>query len=235
MQIPKIIHQTWKTHTIPEKWWPFTEKVKELNPDWEYRLWSDADNDRLVKQEFPAFYDIFTGFSKNIMRADVIRYLIMYKIGGVYLDLDYEMLKPFDFDDHAVVLPMNRSVSFGDPEDAIGNCIFASIPNHQFWKDVIDDLQGNPPIVTDYPQVIDATGPGLLTRIFFSKEYPDVYTPERIFYHPPTPNRQKSVDSIKANGVSLGIHHPWGSWRERWTWTYLKKKVGKNLKKLSGG
>ena len=203
-----------------------------MNPEWEYRLWSDKDNDLFVKTEFPAFYDIFNGFSKNIMRADVIRYLIMYKLGGVYLDLDYEMLQPFDFNGHPVVLPMNRSVSFGDPQDAIGNCIFASVPGHPFWKDVIEDLQNNPPVVNDYPEVIDATGPGLLTRIFYSGNYEDVGTPDRIYYHPPTPNRRKSVAKIKANGVSIGIHHPWGSWRERWTWTYLKKKIKKNLGKL---
>ncbi len=231
MSIPKIIHQTWKTDTIPDKWIPFADKVKQLNPDWEYRLWSDEDNDRFVREEYPQFYDIFKGFSKNIMRADVIRYLIMYKIGGVYLDLDYEVLKPFDFDGHKVVLPQNRSVAFGDPKDAIGNCIFASIPGHRYWKDVIDDLQSNPPVVKEYPEVIDATGPGLLTRIYFSSHYPDIYTPERILYHPPTPNRQRSVDMIKANGISLGIHHPWGSWRERWTWTYIKKKIKKNFVK----
>ena len=45
------------------------------------------------------------------MRADVIRYLIMYKIGGVYLDLDYEVLKPFEFGDHKLILPLNRIAS----------------------------------------------------------------------------------------------------------------------------
>ena len=78
--IPKIIHQTWKTKDVPKKWLSYVNKIQKLNPDWKYVLWTDDDNDAFVKKEFPGFYKIFNGFSRGIMRADVIRYLIMYKI-----------------------------------------------------------------------------------------------------------------------------------------------------------
>jgi mannosyltransferase OCH1-like enzyme len=229
--IPKIIHQTWKTDEIPEKWIHFVNRVQELNPDWQYKLWTDDNNDAFVKSEYPEFFDIFKGFSRNIMRADVIRYLIMYKIGGVYLDLDYEVLKPFDFKDHKIVLPLNRSVEYGDKKNALGNCIFASVPGHAFWKDVINDLSKNPPIVTDYSQIVDSTGPGLLTRIYNENYYQDIHLPERLIYHPPSPKRKKDADKLRNNNVSLGIHHPWGSWKVRWTSTYIKNKIQKNFKK----
>lgn len=137
------------------------------------------------------------------------------------------MLEPFDFGDHQLVLPKNRSISHGDPADQLGNCIFASVPGHPFWKDVIDDLHQHPPKVTDYTQVIDATGPGLLTRIFRNQSYDHIHIPERLVYHPPTPTHRRDVLKIKENGVSKGIHHPWGSWKERWTLSYLKGKFKK--------
>ena len=229
--IPKIIHQTWKTKDVPKKWLPYVNKIQKLNPDWKYVLWTDESNDAFVKKEFPDFYKIFNGFSRGIMRADVIRYLIMYKIGGVYADLDYEILNQFDFNNHKIILPLNRSISFGDQEDTLGNCFFASVPNHQFWSDVIHDLIKNPPVITNYNQVIDATGPGLLTRIYNEnkKKYSDIYLPERLIYHPPSPNNKKDIKKIKNNGISLGIHHPWGSWKERWTLTYLKNKFKKKI------
>jgi len=227
--IPKLIHQTWKNNQIPSKWLPFVNKVRALNPGWTYKLWTDSDNDEFVKNEYREFYEIFTGFPRGIMRADVIRYLIMYKIGGVYLDLDYEVLRPFDFGDKKIVLPLNRSVNFGDEKDEIGNCIFASEPGHEFWLDVINDLKNTPPVIDNYSQVIDATGPGLLTKIFFRKTYGDIYLPDRLVYHPPSPTNKKDIEKIKNNGVSMGIHHPWGSWKERWTWTYLKNKVKKGF------
>jgi len=229
--IPKIIHQTWKTKEIPSKWLDFVRIVKEMNPDWEYRLWSDEENDAFVRSEYPEFYDIFNGFSRNIMRADVIRYLIMHKIGGVYLDLDYEVLKPFDFGDYELVLPLNRSIQNNDDFDGLGNAIFASIPGHKFWKDVIYDLQNNPPNIANYEEVIEATGPGLLTRIYYENDYDNkVYLPEKMLYHPPTPTNPIKIRNIKNNGISLGIHHPWGSWKERWSLTYLKKKIKKIFK-----
>tara|TARA_Y100000385_G_C12510986_1_gene391260 strand:- start:46 stop:507 length:462 start_codon:yes stop_codon:yes gene_type:complete len=149
----------------------------------------------------------------------------MYKIGGVYLDLDYEVLKPFEFGDHKLILPLNRSLKFGDKENTIGNCFFASIPNHKFWADVIYDLQHNTPVVSDYSQIVQATGPRLLNRIYSRNKYKDIYLPERLLYHPPSPNNQKQINTIKNNGVSLGIHHHWGSWKERWTMTYIKTKI----------
>ena len=229
--IPKLIHQTWKTGDVPRKWRRFADTVREMNPGWEYRLWTDADNDEFVRREYPEFYEIFTGFSRGIMRADVIRYLIMFKIGGVYLDLDYEVLRPFDFGDCRVVLPMNRSRAFGDPSNELGNCIFASVPGHRFWYDVIEDLRTNPPAVSEYTQIVEATGPRLLTRIYNSNNYPDICVPERLVYHPPSPHGRKEIEQIRNNGISLGIHHLWGSWKERWSLAYLKNKYRKNFRK----
>lgn len=228
MAIPKIIHQTWKDAHVPQKWKSFQLKVQQLHPDWEYRLWTDEDNEVFVKQHFPEFYTTYKGFSKNIMRADVIRYLIMHQIGGLYLDLDYEMLRPFDLNHQDIVLPKNRSISYGDAADGIGNCFFASIPGHQFWKDIIDDLQQNPPQVNNYDEVIDATGPMLLTKIYYQKAYSNIYVPERIAFHPSSPKTHRAYVELCNNGITYGIHHGWGSWKDRFTWYHVSKKI-KNL------
>lgn len=234
--IPKLIHQTWKTNDIPKKHRRFVNKLKTLNPDWSYKLWTDEDNDGFVKREFPEFYQVFKGFSRNIMRADVIRYLIMYRFGGVYLDLDYEVLKPFDFGTKNIILPLALSIKDGDSVNMLGNCFLASVPRHKFWLDVINDLKNNPPMVTDYTQVIDASGPGLLTRIYCGSVYHDICTPEKIVYNPidnlnTIGYRKKYIDKIKNNGVSLGIHYTWGSWIERLTLTYFKAKFRLEFRK----
>ena len=86
--IPHIIHQTWKTRELPEKWKPLQEKLLDMHPGWEYRLWTDEEIDEFVRKEFPDFYSIYQSYPKHIMRVDVIRYLIMLRVGGLYLDLD---------------------------------------------------------------------------------------------------------------------------------------------------
>jgi len=90
---------------------------------------------------------------------------------------------------------------------------------------VIDDLKNNPPNVTDYSQIVEATGPRLLTKIYKQNTYPYIYLPDRLIYHPTSPNNKRDIKKIKSNGVSLGIHHPWGSWKERLSATYIKNKI----------
>ena len=147
MAIPKIIHQTWKTDVIPKRWLKIQQQNIALSPGFEYRLWTDEAIMEFVSHKFPALYPSFARYRYNIMRADVIRYLLMFEIGGLYLDLDYELLVPFDVDQAPVVLPRERSIAFGDGYEGIGNAFFASIPRHPFWHDVIEELLQNIPKV----------------------------------------------------------------------------------------
>ena len=227
--IPKIIHQTWKTDRVPPKARPYVDKVRQLNPDWEYKLWTDDDNLAFVRSEFPELLEIYEGFSRGIMRADVIRYMIMYKMGGVYLDLDYEVLYPFEFGDHRVVLPLSRSVAFGHDVNIVGNCFFASEPGHALWADLLRDLKENPPITNEYIEVLGATGPQFVSRIYFAGDYPDVHTPEKMAYHPPAPKSRADYEVLLTNGVTRGIHHTWGTWRERLSLGHIKLKINKWL------
>lgn len=218
--IPKIIHQTWKNTEIPFEWILYVNKVKKLNPDWDYKLWTDGIMQKFVEERFPDFLETYLGFPKNVMRADAFRYLIMYKIGGVYLDLDYEVLKPFDFKDYRVVLPYNRQIKNKDKLDGIGNCFFASEPGHLFWFDVIQDLKNRKNQNLDkklsYSTLEEeTTGPAFLTRVFKQNNYTDIFCPNRIVYHPPTPRNKIEKRNKEDNGISLGIHHCAGSWREK--------------------
>ena len=43
--IPRIIHQTWKTETIPPQWEAAQRSWRDAHPGWEYRLWTDDDLD----------------------------------------------------------------------------------------------------------------------------------------------------------------------------------------------
>lgn len=218
--IPKVIHQTWKNAEVPSEWMNYVNKVKTLNPEWTYRLWTDDTMIKFVEDEFPDFLETYIAYPKNVMRADAFRYLIMYKLGGVYLDLDYEVLKSFDFKDYNVVLPYNRQIKIGDTFDGIGNCFFASEPGHPFWYDVIQYLKNgehqNPVIKRRHSTLEEeSTGPAFLTRAYNSKSYAGVFCPDRMVYHPPTPKKKTEKKKIENNGISLGVHHCAGSWREK--------------------
>lgn len=227
--IPKIIHQTWKDHQVPEQWVGYQQKVRELHPDWEYRLWTDKDNDEFIKSNYPALWPIYQTYPKPVMKADVIRYAIMDQIGGLYLDLDYEMLKPFDYKE-GLILPKSRDRDTGDSDDRIGNCIMASSAGHPFWKVVLDKLTHEPmEIGLEEFDVEKATGPLLLTGIFFSGEWTDFTTPQRPLFHPPSPRNPKQYQAILEEGTAYGIHHAHGSWRRPQWQKFLFKLFGKKI------
>ena len=86
--IPKIIHQTWKNERIPEHWKEGVDSCKGLHPAYKYILWTHATMDAFVKREFPRLYSTYRAYPHPIQRCDAFRYMVLYKMGGIYLDLD---------------------------------------------------------------------------------------------------------------------------------------------------
>lgn len=109
--IPQILHQTYFTKKLPE---PLRDSVDELrarNPGWDYRLWDDDDIDRFIAEEYgeavlARYRRIAPGY--GAARADLFRYLLVYRLGGVYLDIKSTADRPFDevlgADDHFVIV-----------------------------------------------------------------------------------------------------------------------------------
>lgn len=214
--IPKLIHQTAKTADLDERSRHYQAIVRKLHPEWTYKLWTDEDNDAFVKTEFPEFYPVFIGLPKNIMRADVIRYLLMDKLGGLYLDTDYEMLRPFDLLNHGAVVPFENTLNDGSGNKRLGNAFFAAAPGSSFFREVIRVLQIRPALKAD-ANVLTTTGPAFLTTVYESRqpnEWPDLHTPERELFNPVAPRNQSEYDRLIQTNSIYGIHHCHGSWRE---------------------
>lgn len=94
--IPAIIHQTWRNELIEARFVRNIRSWIDLHPRWTYKLWTDADVDALVAARFSLFLETFRALPLPIMRADAMRYVVLYEYGGVYADLDFEALRPFD-------------------------------------------------------------------------------------------------------------------------------------------
>ena len=70
MNFPKNIFQTWKTKDVPDNWKSAQKSVIENNPNWNYKLLTDLDNDQIVKDNFPDFYQTYISFPYPIQRAE---------------------------------------------------------------------------------------------------------------------------------------------------------------------
>ena len=106
-EIPRIIHQVYGMFGDgkPISEIPVFHKNTQLTKEFcqkngiEYRMWDLSEATRLIKRMGPQFEEIF--WSKRfetqpILRADFIRYTILYVYGGIYVDADIHPLRSLD-------------------------------------------------------------------------------------------------------------------------------------------
>lgn len=159
INIPKIIHQTWKTSTLPEKWQPSQDSIKKHMPDWSYHLWTDEENSAFVREHFPDFVDTFEGFPYGIQRADAIRYMLLYVYGGLYMDCDFEVLGDLSslFVDKANIYLIHSS----NKPNLITNGFMASVPGCDLWLRMLETMKQDPGFyrMERHMHVMYTTGP----------------------------------------------------------------------------
>jgi len=82
----KIIHQVAESKILSPPWDSLQETWIEKNPTWDYMIWTDDTMRQLIKDDFPWFLGNYDSYTYPIQRADAIRYFILWKYGGVYVD-----------------------------------------------------------------------------------------------------------------------------------------------------
>ena len=79
-QIPKIVHQEWKSTTLPQTFKIWRDECIRINPDYEFKVWTDDDNLQLVTEHYPQLLDLYNGYDVKIKRIDMIRFLYLHKV-----------------------------------------------------------------------------------------------------------------------------------------------------------
>jgi mannosyltransferase OCH1-like enzyme len=144
----KIIHQTWVDENIPhniyKKEWQ--DSWKNMNPDWNYMFWTDEDNERLIRDDYPSFWETFQKVEKGVVKSDLCRILYLHKYGGIYADMDFICLRDITLllsvlDSHIVLGKHNN------PRQPLPNAWMYSPKGDLFWldmaRDSFDDLRNN--------------------------------------------------------------------------------------------
>ena len=199
--IPRITHQIWLGQKkLPKKALVYREKLIELNPGWDHIFW---DEEMVLKNGFGSnsAYNLSTNYGH---KSDVLRYELMYKIGGIYLDIDFEPLKPLH--------PLLKYDSFLSYSSSIAqNAVIGSCEKNLFWGFVLNQLPGWVNHINKKTSwVVDITGPGFLAVMI--ERYRSNFGEEQItilptnFFYPDVGNLKKD------SSESYGIHWFWGTW-----------------------
>ncbi len=139
--IPKVIHQIWLGESsIPANYKYYLETWKKHHPNWEIKLWTEKE---IIAENFPSM-DLFYKARSYAGRSDIIRYEILYRYGGLYIDTDVECFKNFDDLHHKYHFyanmeppPVNKQIV------SIANMMIGSIPKHPILRTTLENLRKN--------------------------------------------------------------------------------------------
>jgi lipopolysaccharide biosynthesis glycosyltransferase/mannosyltransferase OCH1-like enzyme len=228
--IPKIIHYCWLSNDpIPEKLQECMKTWKEKLPDYEFMLWNfdrfDIDSSQWVRQAFDE--------KKYAFAADYIRLYAVYNYGGIYLDMDVEVVKPFDD-----LLDTDCMIAREDDNKRIrveGGC-FGAVKDHPYIRQCLEFYRNR----TFYPEKMiayclpDLMG-GILTAGF--KDRITVFAPDYFTAKSFLTGIVTTTENTRA------IHHFTGTWlspeeqlRTKKRWEYYqpgKVSIANNLEQTT--
>jgi mannosyltransferase OCH1-like enzyme len=103
------------TSKIPYEIQNSIDDMMYMNPGFEYKIFVDEDmQDFIVKNYDDRTLSAFNSLEIGASKADFFRYLLLYKNGGVYLDISKILLKPLgdliDSDDAIVTREGNKGL-----------------------------------------------------------------------------------------------------------------------------
>lgn len=207
-KIPKIMHWIWIGKEVPEKFKQLQQGWVEMHPDWEIHIWRDKDIETFGFRN----YDLIKKSRNPGAISDLMRYEILYRYGGVYVDYDFECLQPLDelsylYDFYIGIQPLDCGFV------QLGTGLVGSIPGHPLLKQVIEDIRAR--WSSDHGDVPKETGPVAFTQTFLAHADKggliDVALPAHYFY----PLGCKEYNLLRDQWLyegSFGIHRWAASW-----------------------
>ncbi|CAK7232126.1 hypothetical protein SCUCBS95973_008157 [Sporothrix curviconia] len=197
---PHKIWQTWKVNPLDFEERDHNTAYSWLarNPDYQYEVLTDGNEMSYVEFHYgpegfnrPDIVDFYRNVRATIVRADLLRYMIMYADGGIYADIDVEALKPMskfipdrynkrdidmvigveidepDWKDHPILGQKSRSFCqwtfMSKPQNPV---MMRLIEQIMAWLHGVADKQkvSISEVVLDFDEIITGTGPSAFTN-----------------------------------------------------------------------
>lgn len=204
--IPRVFHHIWLgSDEVPEEIEGFRKTWRVHHPEWDLRLWRESELDWLRNQ---ALFDRAGSYAQ---KADIARYEIIHRFGGVYLDADMESLRPID-----TLLDGLDFFAAYESNGHVCNSIFGAAAGSPPLSEVIRQLPASC-VLHRRGSIATQTGPGLLTRCLHGGGWEARGTRIRLFpppffypYHWSEPWRRDD-----RFPTAYAVHHWSDSWKDQ--------------------
>jgi mannosyltransferase OCH1-like enzyme len=101
-----------------------------MNPEFDYYLYNVQDMSSYVHAHYPNMIEAYEKINSGAVRADFWRYMLIFDLGGVYLDFDVDARKPLS----SIIDVKDTYVACGMIESAISQWAILSRPRHPVIK-----------------------------------------------------------------------------------------------------
>ena len=131
-EIPRIIHQMYRSWELPEPWKATSRAWVSAHTDYSYVLWTDEMLRQLIADDYPWLLETYDSYPHDTQRWDASRYAILHKHGGVYVDLDIGPVERID-----PLLQGQRLLLPHTPNIGLTNALMASVAEHPFMDEAL--------------------------------------------------------------------------------------------------
>ena len=163
--VPLNLYLTWSTKQLPVKMQENVDRMRKVNPEFDFYLYDDNDCREFIKNNFPD--DILIAYDTlkpGAYKADLWRLCVLYINGGIYTDIKLNCINNFKF----IALTEREHFVFDRPgiwkegEFGLWNGLIVTKPKTKILLRCINKISEN--VKNKYYGCRDLypTGPGLL-------------------------------------------------------------------------
>lgn len=195
--IPRVLHRTVPSRRDPivDRFWAVAANVCD---GWTLRSWDEPLN----PDDFPVTSPLWPLCGNGAQKAGLVRLELLWTHGGVYVDSDVELLRPFD-----PLLPVPMFAAWED-NSCVPDAVLGAAPGHPAVAEALNLAMRR---VSDGADAW-ASGPGVTTEVLSGRG--DVLLlPPGAFYPYHYLERSKARDNhAKTQPWAFCVHHWHGSW-----------------------
>lgn len=184
-EIPRIMHRIWiGDRRVPRSAERFWRGFSTSNPGWEFMTCGEP----LDPSQFE-LGRLFASCRNPAELSDLIRYELLWRHGGIYVDTDSESIRGLE--------PLRRYPAFvGEVGGDIQTCVIGAVPGHPAIRAMIDRLLEYEEIPHDRSQT-ETAGPVVFDGVIRARSDVTVLPPE--YFFPWKWNEKMDRSRITAN------------------------------------
>jgi mannosyltransferase OCH1-like enzyme len=208
-RIPHVFHQIWLgPEPPPREFGSFRDSWRKHHPGWELRLWGEDDLPGDLRNAA-----IYERERQPVERADILRLELLWKFGGVYLDIDMECLRPID----ALVDGLDFFGTEIKP-GRVTNTVIGAAPLHPILDLALSELRLHG-TGARFDKAL--SGPLFFDRIV--RRFPGITTFSPELFYPMTPAQRKDA---------FAVHHAARLWKDVDEWRDVALRFEAQLREM---